>query len=217
MLTLSWSVLLQTALLINHSRVLTFPDINNTAAPWPEWKRGNGQGFTLFFSLGYLQNSFSSWVWQNVKTVFLFICAEKFFTLPRTHARCHSTLPHGWGDLTLGSDTGHALARGILAGLTDRGCKGVWASELAPLHLCFHREKGKLRLAHRSQEEAKGHVEHSPVTSVTTDSSRWPDSPGVSDRWVQPRSGEPLSWPPVDSQSGSINSGICAWVFMAVC
>lgn len=141
MLTLSWSVLLQTALLINHSRVLTFPDINNTAAPWPEWKRGNGQGFTLFFSLGYLQNSFSSWVWQNVKTVFLFICAEKFFTLPWTHARCHSTLPHGWGDLTLGSDTGHALARGILAGLTDRGCKGVWASELAPLHLCFHREK----------------------------------------------------------------------------
>ena len=50
-LTLSWSVLLQTALLINHSRVLTFPDINNTAAPWPEQKGGNGQGFTLSFPL----------------------------------------------------------------------------------------------------------------------------------------------------------------------
>lgn len=124
-LTLSWSGLLQTALLINHSRVLTFPDINNTAAPWPEQKGGNGRGFTLSFPLGYLQTSFSSCVWENVKPVFLFICTKTFFILSWTCALCHLALPHGWGDLTLGSDEGHALTRGILTDLTDGGYEGV--------------------------------------------------------------------------------------------
>lgn len=44
MLTLSWCVLLQTALLINYSQVLTFPDINNAAAPWSKRERSEWPG-----------------------------------------------------------------------------------------------------------------------------------------------------------------------------
>lgn len=58
MLTLSWSVLIYTALLINHSPVLTFPDINNTAAPWPAQKRKKWPRLQFVFFLQILANCF---------------------------------------------------------------------------------------------------------------------------------------------------------------
>lgn len=110
-----------------------------------------------------LQTSFSSCVWQNVKTVFLFICAKKFFILSWTFALCHLTLPHGWGDLTLGSDEGHALTR---ADLTDGGYEGVWASGLAPLVSAL-----TLRTQAKTSPQVSGWgqglCEQSPVTPVT--------------------------------------------------
>lgn len=44
MLALSGCVPLQTALLISRSRVLTFADINNAAAPWHKRKRSEWPG-----------------------------------------------------------------------------------------------------------------------------------------------------------------------------
>lgn len=48
-LTLSWSVLIYTALLIDHSLALTFSDINNTAACWPAQRRREWSGLQFVF------------------------------------------------------------------------------------------------------------------------------------------------------------------------
>lgn len=58
-------------------------------------------------------------------------------------------------------------------------------------------------------DEVEGHGGHSPVTPVTGEEAHPDQTTAVKefpDRWVQTRQMEPLSWPPVDSRSGSIHT-----------